>query len=113
MKIIRLIVRPVPAEKWHANARAWPVEARLEDGGDLVATSAMPLYDGARALLKRGCPPGDLLTIRHEGSPHDSFQPTPIGALATMTVEETSHGLVQRPFRAFDRSEVFKSGDAA
>jgi hypothetical protein len=62
---------------------------RLESTGEvIVASSKQPLVDGARELLARGFDPGTPLTMRHQGSAHDSFQPLPIGRWAGWTYEE-------------------------
>ena len=39
-------------------------------------------------FLPRGFDPATPLTMRHEGSAHDSFQPLPIGKWAGWTYEE-------------------------
>jgi hypothetical protein len=61
-------------------------------GAPVVTGSKQPLVDGARELLARGFDPGMLLTMRHEGSAHDSFQPLPIGRWAAWTYEERDNG---------------------
>jgi hypothetical protein len=63
--------------------------AHLErTGAPVVTASKQPLADGARELLARGFDRRMLLTVRHEGSAHDSFQPLPIGSWAGWTYEE-------------------------
>jgi len=50
--------------------------AHLEStGAPVVTNSKQPLVDGARELLSRGFNPRTPLTMRHERSTHDSFQP--------------------------------------
>jgi hypothetical protein len=64
--------------------------ARLESTGELiVASTRQPLVDGARVLLAQGFDPDTPLTMRHQGSAHDSFQPLPIGQWAGWTYEES------------------------
>jgi len=89
--LLRLIVTP------HREAGGFHVdrfEARLD--GELIVTSRRPLYDGARALLERGHPPGALLTMRHVGKPYDSFHPRPLGELAAWTVEDRDRNGARR-----------------
>jgi hypothetical protein len=57
---------------------------------ELVVTTALPLYDRARELLKRGYDPAALLTVRHAGKAQRCFVPRPINEHARWTVEETS-----------------------
>jgi hypothetical protein len=62
---------------------------RLESTGEVIVfNTKQPLADGARELLARGFDPATPLTMRHERSAHDSFQPLPIGRWAGWTYEE-------------------------
>jgi len=62
----------------------------LESTGEtIVSGSRQPLVDSARELLARGYDPATLLTMRHEGGPHDSFKPAPIGKWAKLAYEES------------------------
>jgi hypothetical protein len=71
--------------------------ARLESTGELiVASTRQPLVDGARVLLAQGFDPGTPLTMRHEGSAHDSFQPLPIGEWAKWTYTESEKHALKR-----------------
>jgi hypothetical protein len=77
---IRLVVAPEAAGRF---------TARLESTGDvIVASTRQPLVDGARVLLAQGFDPDTPLTMRHQGSAHDSFQPLPIGRWAGWTYTE-------------------------
>ncbi len=69
-------------------------EARLN--GVLIVTSHRPLFDGARALQKLGYGDDALLTIRHVGAGHDSFDPTPIGRLAALSTTESGNVSLRR-----------------
>jgi hypothetical protein len=78
----RLIVKDIPSKPGRFCVH-------LESTGAPVVTgSKQSVVDGARELLARGFDPGILLTMRHEGSAHDSFQPLPIGRWAGWTYEE-------------------------
>jgi hypothetical protein len=82
---IRLVVTPEADPQ-----RVGRFTARLESTGGLIVTSTrQPLVDGARELLARGFDPATLLTMRHDGSTHDSFQPLPIGQWVGWTYEES------------------------
>jgi hypothetical protein len=60
--------------------------------GEVIARSDQPLVDAARVLLARGFDPATPLTMRHQGSVHDSFKPLPIGAWAGWTYTERDKG---------------------
>lgn len=78
----RLIVIPLEGKPGRFSGR-------LESTDEVIACNTkQPLADGARELLARGFDPGILLTMRHEGNAHDSFQPLPIGRWAGWTYEE-------------------------
>jgi len=67
--------------------------ARLESTGEAIVTNSKQLIaDGARELLARGFDPATALTMRHDGSSHDSFAPLPIGKWAKLTYEERDNG---------------------
>ena len=79
--------------------------AHLEStGAPVVTNSKQPLVDGARALLAAGFDPATALTMRHDGSSHDSFAPLRIGRWAGWTYEERDNGGLTRacwmPFAA-------------
>jgi hypothetical protein len=80
---VRLVVTPDPN-------KPGKFTARLDGTGEVVVhSSRQPLADAARELLlARGFDPVTPLTMRHEGSPHDSFRPLPIGKWAGWTYEE-------------------------
>jgi hypothetical protein len=78
----RLIVIALPSKPGRFSAH-------LEStGAPVVTNSKQPLVDGARALLAAGFDPATALTMRHDGSSHDSFSPLPIGRWASWTYEE-------------------------
>jgi hypothetical protein len=78
----RLIVIPLESKPGRFSAH-------LESTGTPVVTSSkQPLVDGARELLAAGFDPAIALTMRHDGSSRDSFQPLPIGRWAGWTYEE-------------------------
>lgn len=55
-------------------------DAMTEGGELLYAATEYPLHDGAHVLVSRhGVDPAAMVTMRHEGSVHDSFVPMPIG----------------------------------
>jgi hypothetical protein len=63
--------------------------AWLESTGELlVVNTRQPLVDGGRVLLARGFDPTAPLTMRHEGSAHDSFRPAPLREWARWTYKE-------------------------
>lgn len=92
----RLIVTPLESKP----GRFW---GRLESAGEVIVTnSKQPLVDGARELLAAGFAPATPLTMRHERSTHDSFQPLPIGTWAGWTYEEGERTtLRQAPWMPF------------
>ena len=78
----RLIVIALPSKPGRFSAH-------LEStGAPVVTDSKQPLVDGARALLAAGFDPATSLTMRQDGSSHDSFAPLPIGRWAGWTYEE-------------------------
>jgi hypothetical protein len=82
----RLIVIALPSKPGRFSAR-------LESAGEVIVTSSkQPLVDGARELLAAGFDPATLLTMRHDGSSHDSFAPLPISKWAKLTYEERDNG---------------------
>jgi len=60
--------------------------------GRTLCISRTPLADGARVLLKMGFPPAELVTMRHEGSAHDSFVPETLANWGARSYVETPHG---------------------
>jgi hypothetical protein len=83
-QVVRLVVTPEAVARF---------AARLESTGELlVAGTRQPLVDGARELLARGFEPTAPLTMRHEGSAHDSFQPMPIGQWAKAAYNDARLG---------------------
>jgi hypothetical protein len=88
--MIRLILEPQPYP--HRGQYI----ACLEDGTELVRNSRTPLYDGVRALLKRGYPADTLLTIRHAGTPSDAWVPTTLAELARWSIEDGDRTALRR-----------------
>jgi hypothetical protein len=78
------VVRQDPKKPWR-----W---AGVLEGRTIV-NSEQPLVDAARLLLDEGYSPETLLTMRHEGSAHDSFRPLPIREWAKLTYWDTATGL--------------------
>ena len=65
----RLIVTPL-------DSKPGRFSGRLESTGEVIVDSSQqPLVDGARELLARGFDLATPLTMRHDGSSHDSFEP--------------------------------------
>jgi hypothetical protein len=78
----RLIVIPLESKPGRFSGR-------LESTGEVIVTSSkQPLVDGARELMAAGFDPATPLTMRHEGSPHDSFEPLTISEWAGLTFGE-------------------------
>ena len=64
------------------------------NGEIIVRSTRQPIYDGARALLRRGVPPETfVIWLTSEGTP--SMRGT-LGELAKWTVEESPTGKLQR-----------------
>jgi hypothetical protein len=105
----RLIVIALPSKPGRFSAH-------LEStGAPVVTSSKQPLADGARELLARGFNRSIPLTMRHDGSSHDSFAPLPIGKWAKLTYEERDNGGLTRA-RWMPRAtpeEAQKSGSAS
>lgn len=57
----------------------------------IVAASATPLADAARALLAEGTPADTVLVMRHAGKDHDAVRTT-VGAAAALTVRDSAIG---------------------
>jgi hypothetical protein len=86
----RLIVIALPSKPGRFSAH-------LEStGAPVVTNSKQPLVDGARKLLAAGFDPATALTMRHDGSSHDSFALLPIGKWAKLTYEERDNGRLTR-----------------
>lgn len=82
-------------------------------GEDLLCTSRIPFFDGARVLLRLGYDPDLPLTMRHVGSAYPSFVPVPIGQAAKLTVRENDEdGLRVRlyePYSSKQRNRELRS----
>ena len=64
-------------------------DARLSDSADVLCVSETPFFDAARVLLRTNrAHSGDLLVMRHAGSPHDALRAS-VGAAAEFTIAET------------------------
>jgi hypothetical protein len=98
MAAIRLVIASESDSQKAGRFTAW-----LESTREFIVDSTrQPLVDGARVLLARGFDPATPLTMRHEGSAHDSFRPTPLGEWAKWTYEEGERTALQRrPWRPF------------
>jgi hypothetical protein len=80
---IRIIARrvPWPSLKYRAERSGLRLrwDAHREDTGEVLATNTEhPMEDACRVLTMRGVSGDTLVTMRHAGSPHDSFIPAPI-----------------------------------
>jgi len=85
---VRLVVTPEKAGRF---------TARLESSDEVILhSSRQPLVDGARVLLARGFDPTTPLTMRQQGSPHDSFKPAPIREWAKWTYKESDRDGLQK-----------------
>jgi hypothetical protein len=84
--IQRLLVEPDPRKPGSFTARL---------DGEVIVVSNQPLVDGARELLRRGHDPAELLTLRHQNSPFDSFRAERLGCWARSTYHESAN----RPLR--------------
>jgi hypothetical protein len=81
--LVRVITRRVPwpslKERPDRAGLRLRWDALHEETGELLAAGTEhPLPDAAHALAMRGLPRETLVTMRHEGSPHDSFVPMPL-----------------------------------
>jgi hypothetical protein len=92
----RLIVIPLESKPGRFSGR-------LESTGEVIVTSSkQPLVDGARELMAAGFDPATPLTMRHERSTNDCFEPLPIGKWAGWTYEEGERtSLRQAPWMPF------------
>jgi hypothetical protein len=80
----RLIVIVLPSKPGRFSAR-------LESTCEVIVTnSKQPLLDGARELLAAGFNLRTPLTMRHDGSSHDSFEPLPIVGWADLHRGQTT-----------------------
>ena len=79
--------------------------ARLFDGRPLITSSRAAFCAAARQLLKLWFDPEMALLMRHEGSSAVALRST-IGIAAALTVEESTHGPIFRPFRGAPQSAV-------
>lgn len=80
--MIRIMARSVPwpslAVRPNREGLRLRWNAETEDGEVLSTATEYPLLDGAFALLARGADPEALVTMRHAGAAHDSFEPMPL-----------------------------------
>ena len=61
-------------------------------GGRYLCHATEPFLSGARVLLAQGADPDALVTMRHEGTDHDSFRPMRLGRVAGLTVVNAGNG---------------------
>ncbi len=99
--MIRLIITPATIGQF---------DAHLEDG-TFVCRTHQPSVDGARALLKLGYAPAELLTTRMAGSEWDSWMPLPIEEWAKWTYTEGDKGLRRERWRPGPYSRLPVRGD--
>jgi hypothetical protein len=86
----RLIIIPL-------DSKPGRFSTRLESTGEvIVGNTKQPLVDGARELLAIGFKSSTPLTMRHDGSLHDSFKPLPIGEWAKWTYKEGEKDALKR-----------------
>lgn len=74
-------------------------------GDEKLCTSRTPFFTGARRLIERGVAPSKRLAMRHAGDDYDSLTST-VGEAARWTIEEGVNGLVRRPYRHIDLSQM-------
>ncbi len=117
--ILRVIARPIPwpglREKPDRAGLRLRWDARREAGDLLAEATERPLADGALVLLDRGAAPDALVTMRHEGAPHDTFPPVPLqvaaaDALRRRAVAQTLRGNPTSPARTPDRTPADGEG---
>ena len=94
--LIRIIARRVPwpslKERPDRSGLRPRWDALHEETGELlVAGTEYPLADAAHALTMRGVSGEALVTMRHEGSDHDSFVPMPLRAAAAAGAKRAEH----------------------
>jgi hypothetical protein len=107
--VFRILVRRISTPTRADGRELW--EARLEDGQVLVARSKTPFFDGARAMLSAGFDPGASTTMRHFGSPHDSFEPISLAAAAGLAVTEAVAQSVRiRAYRPYSSATDVRGG---
>lgn len=87
MTLHRLIAErlPWPAPNQRGSRAGLRPEWRVivQGGPELVARTPHPFEDGSAALVTMPhALPSDLVTMRHAGSPHDSFTPQPLEQVA-------------------------------
>lgn len=84
--VVRIIARRVPWPSPRVRSDRSGLRLRwdaLTEAGELLASATEhPFADGAYVLAGRGVDLETLVTMRHEGSPHDSFKPMPLRVVA-------------------------------
>ena len=81
---LKIVVTPAPCHPWR-------YEARLDGDDRVLCSSTTPFFAAARKLLAEGHDRDLILVMRHAGSDTESLR-GPLGAAATLTVEETPYG---------------------
>ena len=85
--MIRIIARRVPwpslKERPERSGLRLRWDALREDTGEVLAAGTEhPMADACRVLTMRGVSGATPATMRHAGSPHDSFEPAPLSVWA-------------------------------
>ena len=78
------------------------------DGRRIVSSSTTPFLDAARVLLNEGVNPETPIFIFHEGCSYYSLKST-VGKVAKLTVLDSGHGPIFRPWRALSAVPVGSS----
>ena len=105
MMLHRLIAErlPWPSLKEQPRRNHLRLEWRVTDstGAELVARTSHPFEDGAASLLTiHHALPGDLVTMRHAGTEHDSFLPQPLEQIAARARKRAEAARRVRAWRA-------------
>jgi len=80
-------------------------EARLDGADYVLCVSRTPFFDAARELVADGYNPDTDLILRHGDSGMDCLR-AKIGAVASLTVEETDYGPKLRRWKPFSTLAV-------
>jgi hypothetical protein len=108
--MIRIIARKVPWPGGPGAKLRW--DALTDDGELLVPETEWPFCDAAHVIATRGADPDELVTMRHEGSRHDSFKPLPLRFPAAKGAKRAEKLAALADFRATLSVETAKSGPA-
>ena len=106
---LTLIVSPHIRPDGHKHPTKF--DARLSDRSEVLCVSETPFFDAARVLLRTNrAHSGDLLVMRHAGSPHDALKAT-VGAAAELTIAETGSRPRRRRYAPYSGTVAGESGE--